>query len=446
MTFQAIDAIKNARFVVGYRPYLELLGDLLKDKDAVSGSMGKEVDRAREAVSLTDEGPVALVSSGDPNIYGMAGLGLEIASRRMSLDDVEVVPGVTSFTAAACTAGILFRESVVVISLSDILTPWQSIEKRLRLAAALRMPTAIYNPKSRRRDWQLYKALEIYGEDSEVLIAKNVGRRGEEIFRARAGQLLEEQLGDQIDMFTLVMICGRGVSRGKTEHRSRINIVGIGPGRPDMVTLEAGRLLGDSSRVFGAERYLHAIDGLSKGEKIVHHGTCAERMSLRVKEAGEAADSGKVSSILTGGDPTIFSSAWRILEDGNGVGAHISPGISAFSAVAAAAGAPLVNDFILLSGAAHVGKFTDAGFGVVIYNVRGTEIEQHLRAISPERPCVLARDVSRSGEEITVLTAGDLSEAKPNGFRFTLMVASANSYIKDGKIIARRGYDTRYSY
>lgn len=449
MTSQAVNAIKNARFVVGYRPYLDLLGDLLKDKEVVAGSMGREVDRAKEAAGLIDEGSVALVSSGDPNIYGMAGLGLEVASRGMSLDRVEIVPGVTSFTAAACRAGVVFRESVAAISLSDLLTPWQSIERRLRLAAKLGMPTALYNPRSRKRDWQLKAAMEIYGEDAEILIAKNVGREGEEILWTRAGRLLEGELEDRIDMFTLVIICGQGVSHGRVAHRSRINVVGIGPGSPDMITLEADRLLGDSSKVFGAERYLRAVRGLFKGEEVMHQGTCAEMMRLRLRDARAASDKGEASSILTGGDPSVFSSAWRVLDEAGGADVHISPGVSAFSAVAARAGAPLVNDFVLLSNVSqpsHVAALADAGFGVAIYNVQGAEIEMLLQYISPNRPCVLARDVARSGEEIIVLTAGDLMDAKPSGFRFTLMIASANSYIKDGKIITRRGYDTRYSY
>ncbi len=82
MTFQAAKAIQSADFVIGYEPYLELIGDLLRGKQVISSSMGKEVDRAKTAVDLLNEGSVALVSSGDPNIYGMAGLGLEIASAK----------------------------------------------------------------------------------------------------------------------------------------------------------------------------------------------------------------------------------------------------------------------------------------------------------------------------------------------------------------------------
>ena len=152
----------QADFVVGYRPYLELIRDLLPGKKVFSSSMGKEVDRVRAAVDLLEEGSVALVSSGDPNVYGMAGLGLEMAPQP---GRVEIVPGVTSFTAAACRAGLAFRECVAVISLSDLLTPWQDIEGRLRLAAESEMPVALYNPRSKRRDWQLIRALDICGPE-----------------------------------------------------------------------------------------------------------------------------------------------------------------------------------------------------------------------------------------------------------------------------------------
>ena len=103
MTFQAAKAVQGADYVVGYKPYLELIEDLLENKQVISSSMGKEVDRAKTAVDLLDDGSVALVSSGDPNIYGMAGLGLELASAKEDIGDVEVVPGVTSFAAAACS-------------------------------------------------------------------------------------------------------------------------------------------------------------------------------------------------------------------------------------------------------------------------------------------------------------------------------------------------------
>jgi precorrin-3B C17-methyltransferase len=447
-TAQAEDAIKRADFVVGYRPYLDLIADLLPGKEVVSSSMGKEVDRAKAAVDLMENGSVALVSSGDPNIYGMAGLGLEMAGD--SLDQVEIVPGVTSFTAAACKAGMVFRDCVAVISLSDLLTPWPEIEGRLRMAAEQRMPAALYNPRSRRRDWQLLKALTIFGERTAALVAKDVGRPGEELFWTTARNLLEdESLRERIDMTTLVILDGRGAFRGEAFGEAGINIVGIGSGCRGQLTMEAESLLKSSAKIFGAERYLQLIGDISSGEKVNHSGSCHERMAARFREAKALADKGGRSTILTGGDPSIFSSAWRILEARGTCKVHVSPGVSAFSAVAAKVGAPLVSDFALFSGpdnAQSVASMAGAGFAVAVYNARGHEVQLVLQEIDPKRPCALARDVGREGEETMVLTAEDLLKAKPSGFRFTLLIASAHSYIKDGRIIARRGYETKYSY
>jgi len=105
-TSAAIEAIISSDFVVGYRPYLELIKDLLPGKRVFSSGMGREVDRVRMALDLLEEGSVALVSSGDPNFYGMAGLGLEMAERP---SDVKIVPAVTAFTAASCRAGLRGR-------------------------------------------------------------------------------------------------------------------------------------------------------------------------------------------------------------------------------------------------------------------------------------------------------------------------------------------------
>ncbi len=446
-TFQAERAILRADYVVGYRPYLDLIADLLPGKEVLSSSMGKEVDRAKAAVDLLDKGSVALVSSGDPNIYGMAGLGLEVAGDRQ----VEIIPGVTSFTAAACSAGLIFRDYMAVISLSDLLTPWPDIEGRLRLAAEHGMPAALYNPRSRRRDWQLLKALTIFGEETAALVAKDVGREGEQLFWTTAGRLLEDEaLRDKIDMTTLVILGGKGTFRGEAAGESGINIVGIGSGDRCQLTIEAEDLLKSSARIFGAQRYLDLIGDVSTAEKAAHSGPCPERMASSLREASDASANGGRASILTGGDPSIFSSAWRILERAQGrCSVHIAPGVSAFLAVAAKAGAPLINDLVLFgrpAGAANASSMAGAGFGVVIYNVRGHEIQPILQEIDPKRPCVLARDIGRQGEESIVITAGDLLEAKPSGFRFTLLIASSRSYIRNGRIIARRGYETKYSY
>ena len=128
---------------------------------------------------------------------------------------------------------------------------------------------------------------------------------------------------------------------------------------------------------------------------------------------------------------------------------HISPGVSAFSCVAARAGAPLVNDFALLSSGrdpegAHL--LANSGFAVVVYNLKGEEIAPILETVSPDLPVVLAQDVDRAGERAMILTAGDLLAARPSGFRFTLILSSKSSHNRDGRIITRRGYENKYSY
>ncbi|HWQ21019.1 MAG TPA: SAM-dependent methyltransferase [Methanotrichaceae archaeon] len=447
MSIQALRSIKESDFVVGHRPYLEMISDLLQGKQVVSSSMGKEVDRARKAADLMSEGTVALVSSGDPNIYGMAGLGLELAG---DLSKVEVIPGVTSFAAAACRSGLTFKEAVAVVSLSDLLTPWQDIESRLKTAAEMDLPTALYNPRSRRRNWQLDRALEMRPAETSVLVARSVSRPGEKLFWTTAGELLgSEPLRDEIDMFTLVIIGGRGARLGRASVESMISIVGIGPGSTDQLTIEGQRLLKKSSKIFGAGRYLREIEPIAGGELIDHQGDCKERIAKRVQGSREAMARGEQSSILTGGDPSIFSAAWRIMKEFGDLGLNICPGISAFSAVAARAGAPLINDFVLLSGAKEpekLARLTEAGFGAVVYNVGGQDLAPLLENVASKKPCVLAQDVSRDGEAFLTSTAGDLLEARPSGFRFTLIVACAGSYLKEGRIITKRGYQTKYSY
>jgi precorrin-3B methylase len=171
-------------------------------------------------------------------------------------------------------------------------------------------------------------------------------------------------------------------------------------------------------------------------------------MTARLKEAKQVAMAGGKASILTGGDPSIFSSGWRALDQAE-LPVHISPGVSAFSSVAARAGAPLVGDFAILSSAhdpARLSLLAGAGFAVVAYNVKGQEIAHLLEEVDPMRPVVLAQDVAREGENTMILTVEDLLAAKPADFRNTLLIASANSRILEGRIITKRGYESKYCY
>jgi precorrin-3B C17-methyltransferase len=468
LTKKAKEAMEEAVSVVGYRPYLDLVSDLLEGKAVSSTGMGREVDRAREAVDLLEEGSVALISSGDPNVYGMAGLGLEVASVKVDLGRVEVVPGITSFSAAACRAGITFRKSLAVISLSDLLTPWPEIEKRATAASEMRMPIALYNPRSKKRTWQLDRVLEICTEgddiDRDLLVARNVARQGENLWWTTAGEMLEkEELRQKVDMFTLLIIGGEGMAGGRrmrgedgvvkaeSGSEAKINLVGVGPGDPGHLTQEARGLIESSDLILGPERHLRAVRGLTRGETFAHYGGFEERMKARLKAAKEAEGRGETASILFGGDPSTFSSAWRVLDTSK---VHASPGVGAFSAAAARIGAPLVNDFALLAGrdemtCEKVQKLMEGGFAVVVYNQNSEKLSglaERIGDLDPERPFGLAQDATRPEERISVGRAADLARPKFEGRRCTLILAGPEARIKDGRIITRRGYQTKYDY
>lgn len=456
LTRRAKEAISDSESVVGYRPYLDLVSDLLEGKTVSSTGMGREVDRAREAVDLLDEGPVALISSGDPNVYGMAGLGLEVALGKVDLDRVEVVPGITSFSAAACKAGITFRESVAVISLSDLLTPWSEIEKRARTASEMKMPIALYNPRSKKRTWQLDRVLDICTEgskiDRDMLVAKNVSRQGEKLWWTSARKMLEnEDLSREVDMFTLLILGGEGMARGECVSESRINLVGVGPGDPRHLTLEARDIIERSDMVLGPERHLGTVRELTRGETISHEGGFKERIVARLKATKEAEGRGETVSMLLGGDPSTFGSAWRVLDHSK---VHVSPGIGAFSAAAARIGAPLVNDFALLSGRDDntydkVLRLMNSGFAVVVYNQNSQKLSSLAKGIGdldPERPFGLVQDATRPKEKVAVGRGTDLAQPKFEGDRCTLTLAGPEARIKEERVITRRGYQTKYDY
>ena len=165
ITPQCRDALAGAEVIVGYTPYLELVPEALKaGKELVSTGMRREVDRAEAALEAALAGRhTAMVSSGDAGVYGMAGLVLEMVETRALWDalDVEIMPGIPALAAAAALLGAPLTHDFAVVSLSDLLTPWPLIERRLEAAAQADFTTVIYNPRSKRRHWQLGRALEL---------------------------------------------------------------------------------------------------------------------------------------------------------------------------------------------------------------------------------------------------------------------------------------------
>jgi len=210
MTFEANEAIEFSQVVVGYQTYLEFIKPLLAGKEVVSSGMMREVERCREALAIAASGKtVALVSSGDAGVYGMAGLVLELAGEEdVVADGVEiiVVPGVSAVQAAASVLGAPLMHDFAVISLSDLLTPWNTITRRLRAAAAADFVVALYNPKSKGRTTQIEEARSILLTSrpaaTRVGIVRHACREGEE----KVVTTLGEMLAHDIDMFSIVII------------------------------------------------------------------------------------------------------------------------------------------------------------------------------------------------------------------------------------------------
>lgn len=210
LTPAAMKAIALADVIIGNAFYLEMLEPLLKNKQVIRSSMGKEVDRAREAARLAADHNVAMISGGDAGVYGMASIVLELVEREFPSQPVVIHPGVTAATAAASRLGSPLSGDYVTLSLSDLLTPWEVIEKRLGLAAQMGTPIALYNPKSRGRPLNLSKALKIILNcrdlETPVGIVKNVYRNGEETHITTLGKLAEND--DIVDMHSILIIGG----------------------------------------------------------------------------------------------------------------------------------------------------------------------------------------------------------------------------------------------
>lgn len=203
MTNAAKIAIESSDIIVGYSVYLDIIKDIIKGKEIDSSGMKKETDRCSRALEYAKEGKtVAVVSSGDPGVYGMAGLVLELSKDI----EVEIVPGVSAANAAASALGAPLMHDYCVISLSDLLTDWELIKRRIDAAGMGDFVVALYNPKSKKRVEHIEIAREILlkhkAESTPVGIVKNARREGEHVVVTN----LKDMLNHEIDMFTTVII------------------------------------------------------------------------------------------------------------------------------------------------------------------------------------------------------------------------------------------------
>jgi precorrin-3B C17-methyltransferase len=216
MTYRAKQVIEESEVIIGYDTYVSLVEDLIEGKEVYRYPMTQEVDRANQAIDLAEKGRiVSVVSSGDPGIYGMIGLIYEIlAEKGWNRDEdsstiyVECVPGVSSLNSCAALVGSPLMTDFAVVSMSDLLVPWDIIVKRVEAAALGDYVTVIYNPASKKRVHQLRDTREIFLKyrkpETPVAIVKGAYRESQQVVVTTLDKMLEYQ--DMLGMITTVII------------------------------------------------------------------------------------------------------------------------------------------------------------------------------------------------------------------------------------------------
>lgn len=199
--------------IVGYHAYLESIADLITDKELIASGMTHEVDRCRQAIARAAAGDVvALISSGDPGIYGMAGLAIELSGIEGPSVPIEIIPGVTAASAAAAAVGAPLMLDFAVVSLSDLLIPWETIRRRLQAVAEADFVVALYNPRSKKRVHQLEEAAEIFratrSGQTPVAVVKSAGQDHQSCMVTDLDHLTQQD----VDMHSVVII-GNSMSR-----------------------------------------------------------------------------------------------------------------------------------------------------------------------------------------------------------------------------------------
>jgi len=203
-SYRAVQAIEESDVIAGYGMYVDLVKDLLEGKEVISKGMKREIERANLSIEEAKKGKnVAVISGGDPGVYGMAGIVLELADPEI---EIEVVPGITAATAAAASLGAPLMHDFALISLSDLLTPYDKIMDRIKHCSMADMAIVIYNPRSHGRQKHLDEAREIMlqykSPETPVGLVRNAKRGEEEVVITTLGNLPNEE----VDMLTVVLV------------------------------------------------------------------------------------------------------------------------------------------------------------------------------------------------------------------------------------------------
>ena len=208
ITPAVLDAVRSADAIVGYKYYFQFIEKYVQDGcECIDTGMKKERERAEQAFELAEQGKtVVVISSGDAGIYGMTPLIYEMKRERNSDVEIESMPGISAFQKAASLLGAPIGHDLCIISLSDLMTPWEVIERRIKAAAMGDFVTAVYNPKSNGRYWQLYRLVELFlqqrSADTPVGYVRQAGRDEQEITVTTLGEFDPED----VDMFTVILI------------------------------------------------------------------------------------------------------------------------------------------------------------------------------------------------------------------------------------------------
>ena len=216
MTFKASEVIENADIIIGYTAYVNMIKPYFPDKDYKATGMMKEIDRCKMAIKEAEDGKdVAIISSGDSGIYGMAGAIYQLAFDMKADIDIDVVPGITAASTAASVLGAPLMHDLAIISLSDLMTPIDLIMKRVDCAGQGDMIVCLYNPKSKTRKDYLNQAQQILlkyrKSETPVGVVRNAGRDDESKQVTTLGDLDKAD----VDMFSIVII---GNSQTYTEN------------------------------------------------------------------------------------------------------------------------------------------------------------------------------------------------------------------------------------
>src|ERR671939_17368 len=213
MTYRARQAIEESEVIIGYDTYVSLVEDLISNKDVYRYPMTQEVDRANQAIDFAEKGRiVSVVSSGDPGIYGMVGLIYEILSEkgwnRENGIYVECIPGVSSLNSCSALIGSPLMTDFAVVSMSDLLVPWEIIVKRVEAAALGDFVTVVYNPASKKRVHQLRDTRDIFLKyrkpETPVAIVKGAYRETQQVVITTLDKMLDHQ--DMLGMITTIIV------------------------------------------------------------------------------------------------------------------------------------------------------------------------------------------------------------------------------------------------